>query len=257
MCRLAAYIGSEISLEQFLLSPEHSLLKQSWAAKEMREAVVSADGFGFCWSGEDDAMHSYKSILPIWADNNLPALGACLKSRMWLANVRSATRNQGVSIANTQPFIADQLVYLHNGYLKPFSSGIKQQLLGHLNAQRRTEIDGNTDSEYIFALIRHIHAQVETLPEAIKQTMAVLESLDPDIEAMLSIILYADRCLYLCRHAINVDCPTLYYTHNHPAYPNAALAASERFDESPGWHKLAERAIMELSPDGSRTLFTL
>jgi len=49
MCRLAAYLGTEITLSQFLQEPEHSLIKQSWAPKEMQDGTVNADGYGFAW----------------------------------------------------------------------------------------------------------------------------------------------------------------------------------------------------------------
>ena len=257
MCRLAAYIGAKISLERFLLAPSHSLFRQSWAAEEMQEATINADGFGFCWSSDEDRMLSYKSILPVWSDHNLPALGQCLKSGVWMANVRSATLGQGLSTANTQPFVADGLVYLHNGYIKPFSTGVKGALLESLSSGLRAEINGNTDSEYVFALIRQGFAREGKAAGAIREAMRLLESVCQGVEAMLNVALYAGGRLYVCRHAVNADCPSLYYTVGNERYPGGALAASERLDGSDGWRQVAEHSVMELSPEGGQVVFTL
>ena len=53
MCRLAAYIGPTLRLEELLLKPEHSLVKQSWAPREMMEARLNADGYGFGWFDQE------------------------------------------------------------------------------------------------------------------------------------------------------------------------------------------------------------
>jgi len=132
MCRLAAYLGTEITLSQFIQEPEHSLIKQSWAPKEMQDGTLNADGYGVTWLSNDNIPCTYKNILPIWSDTNLDNLGRSLSSRLWLANVRSATPGQGISEANTQPFVNDKLIFTHNGCLKPFNKGIKTSLLENL-----------------------------------------------------------------------------------------------------------------------------
>ena len=52
MCRLAAYLGTEISLSAFLQEHEHSLIQQSWAPKEMQDGTLNADGYGVAWLAE-------------------------------------------------------------------------------------------------------------------------------------------------------------------------------------------------------------
>jgi glutamine amidotransferase len=44
MCRLLGYIGEPIILEDILLKPAHSLLVQSYQPRELREALLNADG---------------------------------------------------------------------------------------------------------------------------------------------------------------------------------------------------------------------
>ena len=103
MCRLAAYLGPEISLGRFLMEPAHSLYRQSWEPKEMDEAVLNADGFGFGWVNPSKQTAVYTSTQPIWSDTNLASLSNSLHSRYWLANVRSATPGQQITQTNTHP----------------------------------------------------------------------------------------------------------------------------------------------------------
>ena len=47
MCRHLAYLGPAVPLAALLLDPPHSLLRQSWAPRDMRGGgSVNADGFG-------------------------------------------------------------------------------------------------------------------------------------------------------------------------------------------------------------------
>ena len=49
MCRLAAYLGPAIPLQQLLLQPSHSLYRQAREPKELIYAKLNADGYGFGW----------------------------------------------------------------------------------------------------------------------------------------------------------------------------------------------------------------
>ena len=51
MCRLSAYLGPEIPLQNIVVLPKHSLLEQSQAATEAKLAV-NGDGFGVAWYKE-------------------------------------------------------------------------------------------------------------------------------------------------------------------------------------------------------------
>ena len=89
MCRLAAYLGPAISLQQLLLQPPHSLYRQALEPRELIYARVNADGYGFGWYTDDGKPAVYTSTLPIWSDGNLPHLARSLVQPLWLAEVRS------------------------------------------------------------------------------------------------------------------------------------------------------------------------
>ena len=65
MCRIAAYTGPEIPLENIIVRPAHSLLEQSQHAAEAKLAV-NGDGFGISWYGPDGMPGLYRDVLPAW-----------------------------------------------------------------------------------------------------------------------------------------------------------------------------------------------
>ena len=91
MCRLLAYHGPSIPLERVLITPRHSLLRQSRAAAEAKLSV-NGDGFGMAWyapEAPDPAL--YRDTLPAWADDNLASLARVITTTTCLAHVRAAT----------------------------------------------------------------------------------------------------------------------------------------------------------------------
>ena len=88
MCRIAAYLGPTIRLDRFLLTPEHSLYRQSWAPRELQYATMNADGFGLAWRSPDGQPARYVQPMAVWNDPNLPMLARNLSSPCWLGNMR-------------------------------------------------------------------------------------------------------------------------------------------------------------------------
>ncbi len=244
MCRLAAYLGSEITLSQFLLEPEHSLVKQSWAPNEMREGTINADGYGIAWLSDNRIPCTYKNVLPIWSDTNLEGLGHSLKSKLWLANVRSATPGQGVNETNTQPFIKGNLIFTHNGCLSPFDNTVKADFLHILSNDFRAEINGNSDSLYLFALLQEQLLSHQSLSDAIVATINELKIFcNNNIKALLNIVISDGEHLYASRHAINAKCPSLYYLLNDD---NVSIA-SEPLTPENEWIAFPEHTLISFN----------
>ncbi len=240
MCRLAAYFGKEISLRQFLHEPEHNLIKQSWAPTEMQEGTLNADGFGITWVTKNTPC-TYKNILPIWSDTNLEGLSYSLYSRLWLANVRSATPGQGINEANTQPFVNKHFIFTHNGCIKPFSKEVKSEILKVLSPEHQTEINGDSDSLYLFALLLEGLNSGKSIVESIQMMMLVLKNICGDkISALLNLIISDGKNLYACRHAINKTCPSLYYLFNN----NGVHVASEPLTPEDNWEKFEDNNLL-------------
>ena len=258
MCRLAAYLGPSILLDQFLLQPPHSLIKQSWAPEEMEEAVLNADGFGIGWYINGKHPCTYLNTQPAWADINLQSLSVSISSSLWLANVRSATPGQMTGLANTQPFISGNLIYMHNGYINNFNLGIRQRFHEYLSPEIQAEITGNTDSEYIFALFReHLQKNTRDFPHLFKITMDSLYEILKGETALLNIIISNGSCVYALRHAFDKKCPSLYYTYNDKQFNSASVVASERMTTNKNWQTVPEHSLVILAKEKQPEVLTL
>jgi glutamine amidotransferase len=245
MCRLAAYTGPNLSLAKFLLAPGHGLMEQSWAPREMREARLNADGYGFGWFAADGCAATYRIPMPIWTDANLPSLARSLVAGQWLANVRSASDKMPVNPFNTMPFAEDRLLYMHNGFVQDFAYTLRPQLRRTLDSEFESAIHGNTDSEYIFALLRQLRAQraSEPMDNALIALCSTLAQWLGDTKALLNFIIGDGQSLYAVRHAINGECPSLYYCTGEPDYPGGVLVASEPMTDATCWTGVAEHTL--------------
>lgn len=253
MCRFLAYLGEDILLSRLLLNPEHSLEKQAWQPKELREAKLNADGFGFGWykSADDNSNipFRYRQILPIWNDPNLSALAGSMHQPLWLAMVRSATEGLGVNLENTQPFSFQQWSFIHNGYILDFSGETQHKLGNLLSDEFLYLIKGNTDSEYIFALLMQ-YLSTETPQTALQLCLQTIADIIKDKRALLNILISDGTNIYVTRHAINGLCPSLYYTNSSEEFGhNNQLIVSEKLNHEESWIAIEEHKLISIHPD--------
>lgn len=259
MCRMAAYLGSTIRLDQFLTRPTHSLVVQSYAPQELIYAKVNADGYGFGWYDANNQPVNYRSTMPIWSDPNLESLGRGLESDLWLAYIRSATEGYPVNHSNTQPFYNDELLFMHNGYIEGFTSQSRRKISDYLSNDIRASIQGTTDSEYLFALLRELLSSDQELliEDACSQMLTLLAGWLGDAKALLNFIITDGELIYAIRHGYNHDSPSLYYTTADELFPGAQLIASERLTHSETWQAVADHHILILSNDAPAELLPL
>src|SRR5919112_5761471 len=181
MCRMIAYLSeTEISLSSLVLGPEHSLLVQSYAPKEMMSGVVNADGFGAGWYAPeiDDEPAVYRSNAPIWADRSFGSIAPRVRSAAVLAAVRSATPGLPAEESGVPPFTSGPYLFTHNGAIKNFRTTVMRPLRDLLSDASYSDLLGVTDSETIFALfldrLRETKARpgdAGTLAEATSETL--------------------------------------------------------------------------------------
>ncbi|MDX9766018.1 MAG: ergothioneine biosynthesis protein EgtC [Ectothiorhodospiraceae bacterium] len=260
MCRHAAYLGPPIPLARFLLEPAHGLLQQATAPRELLYAGLNGDGFGFGWYAPDDGTAVYRNPAPIWTDPNLEALGRSLEADLWIATVRSATPGFPPGLINTQPFHDGDHLFTHNGFIRDFTRSLRPALLRILHPDIEAAVRGNTDSEYLFALLRQmLWEDGGRAPEvAIAETLGLVEEWADDAPALLNLLFSDGERIYATRHAINHACPSLYYTTDDEAFPDGAqLVASECLTEDGLWHTVPEHHILILDAEAPPELIAL
>lgn len=245
MCRIAAYLGPVCPLHDFLDAPPHSLARQSWDAREMASATVNADGWGIGWYADDGEPAVYRHTLPIWADGNVDALARSLSRPLWVGNVRSATPGLGTEHANTQPFAGNGLMFAHNGYIQDFARTLRARVRARLDPAIEQTIQGNTDSEYLFALVRQ---QTGTLTERLERALRLVHEWlaeQNDTQALLNMIVTDGRRLAAVRSAFNAPAPSLYI---HRGWRGGMVVASEVFDTDGGWQTVVPESFVTLEP---------
>src|ERR671921_511191 len=148
MCRMVAYLGKmERPLSSLVLDPQHSLLVQSYAPKEMMSGVVNADGFGVGWyapwSGEEPAV--YRSRAPLWADRSFAGMAGKVRSSTVFAAVRSATPGLPAEESGVPPFASGRFAFMHNGAIDGFRHGPMRALRDSLGDESYAGLLGVTD----------------------------------------------------------------------------------------------------------------
>ncbi|MFM9377730.1 class II glutamine amidotransferase [Gordonia sp. VNK21] len=163
MCRWLAYTGSPIRLEDLLTRPSHSLVDQSFGARQLylpgapmttmfrhHAWPTNGDGFGIGWYGDREFPGQYRDVRPAWSDHNLQRLAEQISSPMFLAHVRAALGGT-ISRVNCHPFQYGRWLFQYNGEIGGFSK-VKRALTFDVAPELYPCIEGNADTELVFYL---------------------------------------------------------------------------------------------------------
>ena len=265
MCRIAAYLGgSENSLSSLVLKPEHSLLVQSYAPKEMMSGVVNADGFGCGWYAPevDGDPAVYRSNAPMWADRSFASIAPKVRSRTVLAAVRNATPGLPAEESGVPPFASGPYLFAHNGAIRNFRRSAMRPLRDILSDESYSGLLGVTDSETIFALLldrlREAKAHpgdVGTLAEATSETLHQVSETCSNlgVYAALNVGVTDGEAFVFARYSTEGPGNSLYFVENSEAFPGAVVVASERLDSDKEWQKAPDRHLLMVGPEGATT----
>jgi glutamine amidotransferase len=160
MCRVIGYIGETITLDKLMLLPDNSLVNQSFDAEE--HASLQMAGFGMSVWKKDAANSTFplmfKGIKPPFYDPNLTSICQRSETNVMLGHIRATSNDYldfsgAVNEHNCHPFIFPdcQVALAHNGGLADYGV-VRLPLLNHCNPHLVKHIQGNTDSEVIYAL---------------------------------------------------------------------------------------------------------
>ena len=163
MCRWLAYTGSPIRLEDLLTRPSHSLVDQSFEARQLylpgapmttmfrnHAWPTNGDGFGVGWYGDREFPGQYRDVMPAWSDHNLQRLSEQISSPMFLAHVRAALGGT-IDRSNCHPFHYGRWLFQYNGEIEGFSK-LKRDLTFDVDPKLYPFIEGNADTEVCFYL---------------------------------------------------------------------------------------------------------
>lgn len=222
MCRLVAYLGHDVLLEDVLVKPQYSIIMQSLHARES-DVRTNGDGFGVGWYapeiGSDPAL--FTSISPAWNDQNLLHLTAKIKSPAFFAHVRAASAG-GVTTYNCHPFIYQNWMLMHNGGIQDFIS-VKRHLRHLLEDDIYHWIQGETDSEHLFALflqlakgrdLSQLDVVADILEETFRATMRLVNQYSQRGPSYFNVCLTDGKRLVASRYCTNkkIEPESLHYS---------------------------------------------
>jgi glutamine amidotransferase len=259
---MVAYLGGpQVTLSSVVLEPEHSLLVQSYAPKEMTSGVVNADGFGVGWyvpwSGNEPAL--YRSDGPLWSDRSFASIAPRIRARAVFAAVRSATPGLPVEESGTPPFASGPFTFAHNGAIENFRHTAMRSLRRALSDGSYAGLLGTTDSETIFAgLLDRLRENsgdlVEATVETVRHVFRVCAKCG--VRATLNLGVTDGKAMAFARHSTEGPGNSLYFVEDGEAFPGAVVVASERLDGDPRWREVPDRHLLTVDGDGAslRTL---
>jgi glutamine amidotransferase len=158
MCRVLAYLGESILLEDLLYKPDVSFVNQTHESLLLHRLNLAGSGL-LAWDARSETPalpYVYRATQLAIYDRNLRALARKVRATCLLAHLRGVRYDTRAVISeqNLHPFQFDgvRLALAHNGQLDRFDE-MKFALLPHLRPEFARAIRGSTDSEWIYALV--------------------------------------------------------------------------------------------------------
>jgi len=257
-----------------LSKPVNSLVHQSFGAEE--RDPLNADGFGVAWYapeiGPEPAV--FRSATPAWSNRNLVHLGRVTRSPCVLAHVRAASSGVPVSENNCHPFLWGNFAFMHNGGVGEFQA-VHRSLLGVLSDESFREIQGETDSEHLFALFLDcwrarkegdpLEAMAGALEETIERMLWLLrdKGITAKSEFNLAVSDGIRAVASRCSTGDVEKMPTLYWHQgrryvwengvcrmvDYDVRSDTVIIASEHLSKDPGWEALKPNSMILVPED--------
>jgi glutamine amidotransferase len=216
MCRFVAYLGEPIVLDEMLFLPDSSIVEQSVHPQLL--SAMNLAGFGvLAWdfeSADPERPWTYRTAGLPFFDRNLRGLSRKARASALIAHVRGVklTDTEVVDEGNVHPFRFDGIptALAMNGDLEDFAT-MRYDLLEHMRPELARQIEGTTDSEWLYALILSqvadpsAPADPDELAEATMRALAIVRAVRArrglQRQSAVNLVLSDGRCLVATRFA--------------------------------------------------------
>jgi glutamine amidotransferase len=184
MCRLLGYLGNDITLSDLIFEADKSLAVQSYDSSVQNFLNVAGTGFT-AWQNDSHEPHKpfayHSTELPMY-DRNLRQLSSKITANCVVGHIRATGYMPGttniITIPNVHPFQFENtnVVLAHNGGLANFDE-MKFEIANRCNKYFKLQVQGNTDSEWIYALLMSKLPQIGRSYNSSELADATLETL--------------------------------------------------------------------------------
>jgi glutamine amidotransferase len=221
MCRVLAYLGEPVLLDELLYAPDNSLVRQTYAPQRLR--MLNLAGFGVAaWDpasrGPREPYTYHTPGLPVF-DANLRTLARKVRPTCVLAHVRGVRYSDSSSVGPQflHPFLYPGMgaALAHNGDLHAFDA-MRPRLQRHLRPEISALVRTSLDSEWIYALFLSRFADpaaehgAAELADALVETLEILGSvrreLDLDVVSSVNLFVADGKAIVAARYAFDFGC---------------------------------------------------
>jgi gamma-glutamyl hercynylcysteine S-oxide hydrolase len=232
MCRHLAYVGLPVVLRSLLFDAPHALVHQAQHPRHQHNGVDNPDGWGVGWSFAGDARgehERYRAATKMWEDTSFA--GAETATTV-LAAARYASPGSAVRFDNVAPFAAGHWLFSLNGFVSGFREQPGDRLRASISPGRAAGIEGDSDSEVVFALVLDRLDVGATPGEALADvTRTIREHSTGALNLLLTdgtdiAATAIDNSLYL-------------------SATSGLLVASEPLDDDPSWVAIDNHSLVE------------
>jgi glutamine amidotransferase len=210
-----------------LFDAPHSLCEQAEHPSHQAPGRVNKDGWGVGWYGDDAKLADrYRTTTSMWDDTEFRA-GDVL-STAFLAAARLASPGATLDAKGNAPFRADPWLFSLNGYVKGFHEGVGNTLRAALSNARRAAIEGDADSEVVFALVLDRIDAGDGPGDALRAVIAQITSL---ADAKLNLLLTDGHVVHATRFGNSL-------------FVKQGVVASEPLDDDDAWQEVPDCSIV-------------
>lgn len=243
MCRILGYRGAPIDLRSLLYDPPHALECQAVFAPLQFDGRggTNVHGWGVGWWATPDAgPERYRSAISMAEDEGLRADAASVRAQTVIAAVRNASPGAALTVTGNSPFVAAPWLFTHNGFVDGFRDGLGTELTAAVTPARRARIEGDADSETVFALLLDRLDRGEAPADALGALLVELADRAP--ASRLNFLLGDGRTLWATRWGNSLF--------THLAWHGGRVVASEPFDDDPGWVPVPDGSLVTVTEAG-------
>lgn len=271
MCRLFGQISEDIrGADDFLVRRKFSLLRQSFLHPKAKQR----DGWGLAWrvGGRWSLVKSRNAVFE--EKKRFSDLARAAQGSVFVAHIRHASnprklpKSRLIGLANSQPFVHNDLAFAHNGTLN-IPDAVARGL-----GKYRPLIRGENDSEVLFWLFvkeweaapgdwQRVFARMAKTIEATWKRLPKSKRKHPAPSSGLNFVASDGKTLAAhCRYD-RPDGKSLcgqgrpYFEMCYNKLDNRIVAASEPMDSGGAWKPIPRGRLMLARPDGSLTLAKL
>lgn len=258
MCRLYAMRASHPTVPSCgLLDAQNSLFHQ---ATHDERGMSNPDGWGIVDRLADGSMDYDREAKPADQSEEYRREATETPAIATIAHIRRATVGEP-KLVNTHPFVGDDAALAHNGHVGAFEE-VGAHMRTEMTKRWRESIQGDTDSEHIFALL--MSRLPARTPAAMAATMArTIRDLaqwtgERRADCALNLVWLVDDHLMGSRFHRSLHYATRDHAHRCPvcgkshgpddASYRAVVVASEPITEEP-WRDVPDESIWMIDPE--------